>query len=77
MNSQELDDLHYVASRIFDDDEVDMAELNLLLGLVLRDSVIDKDEIAFLATVFDKIKREQVTERVWQRIADLREKYGI
>ena len=77
MNRQELDDLHYVASRIFDDDKIVMAELNLLLGLCLRDSFIDKEEIAFLAEIFAKISKEQVTDRVWQRILEIRETYGI
>ena len=77
MKRQELDDLHYVASRIFDDDKIVMAELNLLLGLCLRDSIIDKEEIAFLADIFDKITKEQVTDRVWQRILEIRKTYDI
>jgi len=77
-DADQLDDLRYCAERVFDDDgTLDMAELNLLLGLVLRDRVMDDDERKLLAEVFGRVTADDVEPRVWHRICQLRSRYGI
>lgn len=59
------------------DGTIDMGELNFLLGLALRDNVIDDDEKRVLGSIFDKVSQSSVTPKVWERIGQIRKKYSI
>lgn len=73
-----LDDLAYAAHHcLADDGTLDMAELNLLVGLALRDRVVDDDERRLLAQLFDGLTADQVPALVWERILTVRSRYGI
>ncbi|MCW8129404.1 MAG: hypothetical protein KIS92_03385 [Planctomycetota bacterium] len=68
----------FTAKNIFaDDGTVDMAELNFILGLALRDGKIDDDEKTVLRNVFEKVKEEEVSPATWQRIQEIRKEFAI
>ncbi len=60
-----------------DDGELDLGELNFLLGIALRDDKIDDDEKRVLQDIFRKVSKHEVKPVVWQRIKDVRKKYNI
>ncbi len=71
-------ELTYSSIRIFaDDGTLDMGELNFLLGIALKDGVIDDDERRVLGNIFAQVTRNQVDEKVWERIQEVRRQHGI
>ncbi len=60
-----------------DDGTLDLGEVNYLLGLAMADNVIDKDEKETLANIFDKVSKNTVSEKVWERIVEIRDKHEI
>ncbi len=60
-----------------DDGTLDLAELNFLMGLALRDDKVDDDEKRVLGNIFKQVGPSDVTSVVWQRIQAIKEKYGI
>ncbi len=64
--------------KIFGNDgTVDLAELNFMLGLALRDRKIDEDEKAVLSSIFDKAAKGKLSSVVSQRIAQVKAQHGI
>ncbi len=71
-------EIAYSSIRVFaDDGRLDMGELNFLLGLALRDDVIDDDEKRVLGSIFSKVNENNASAEVLQRINQVRAKYGI
>lgn len=59
------------------DGTIDMAELNFMLGLALRDQKIDDDEKAVLSSIFDKVAKGKLSAQVAQRIAQVKLQHAI
>lgn len=71
-------EIAYSSIRVFaDDGRLDMGELNFLLGLALRDDVIDDDEKRVLGSIFSKVSENNASANVLERISQVRAKYGI
>jgi len=71
-------EITYGAIGVFaDDGTMDLGELNFLLGLALKDGVIDDDEKRVLRSIFSKVTQGQVSPAVWARIKEVREKHEI
>jgi hypothetical protein len=60
-----------------DDGRLDLAELEKLLALALRDEVVDEDEKRVLANILTRAERDGVAADVQTRIDELRAKYGF
>lgn len=60
-----------------DDGTLDLGEVNFLLGLALRDNVVDEDEKRVLSNIFSKIQKNDVEPHVWNRISEIKKKYEI
>ncbi|MCP4132825.1 MAG: hypothetical protein GY754_17805 [bacterium] len=64
--------------RVFaDDGTIDMEELNFLMGLALRDHVIDDNESRIISSVFKQVGQNDVSASVWDRIQEIKKKYNI
>ena len=59
------------------DGTVDLAELNFMLGLALRDQRIDDDEKAVLSSIFAKAAKGRLSAQVTERIAQVKAQHGI
>jgi hypothetical protein len=59
------------------DGTIDLAELNFMLGLALRDQKIDDDEKAVLSSIFEKAAKGKLSAQVSQRIAQVKAQHGI
>ena len=71
-------DLALLAMRVFGNDgTIDMRELEELLRVALLDGEVDDDERHVLKNIFDKVPRWELAPDVWQRICEVRTKYGI
>ncbi len=60
-----------------DDGTLDIGELNYLLGMATADNVITENEKEVLASIFKRVAKKDVTTTVWDRIAEIKEKYSI
>ncbi len=60
-----------------ENEELDLGELNFLLGLALKDGKMDDDERHVLQMIFHKIEEAHVPPRVLERMNEVRERYGI
>ncbi len=60
-----------------DDGTLDLAELNFLMGLALRDKVVDDDEKRVLGNIFDQAEQTKLSHAVRARIREVRRKYSI
>lgn len=60
-----------------DDGTLDLNELNFLLGLALRDQVIDEHERAVLRNIFTQAEKGTLSAAVVARIAEVRQKHGL
>ena len=80
-NSRQNDDpveLAYAAFAAFaDDGELDMGELNFLLGMALRDGELSEEEKNILAGLFNRVAEGDVSSKVWKRIQAVRRQHGI
>ncbi|MBB1061744.1 hypothetical protein [Marilutibacter spongiae] len=64
--------------RVFaDDGQLDVAELEGLLDLALRDRLVDADERRVLANVFAQAEKGAVSPALATRIAEARRKHAI
>lgn len=59
------------------DGTIDLAELNFMLGLALRDQKVDDDEKAVLSSIFAKAAKGKLSSQVSQRIAQVKALHGI
>ncbi len=60
-----------------DDGRLDLAELEKLLALALRDEVIDEDEKRVLGNILTRAERDGVAADVQARIDEVRARYGV
>lgn len=67
------------AIKVFaNDGTVDESELNFLLGLAMRDQVIDADEKRVLAGIFDRAEASsRLAPNVRERIQQVRQRHQI
>ena len=67
------------AIKVFaDDGTIDEGELNFLLGLALRDKIIDEDEKRVLRAIFDRAESSSsLPAKVRERINSVRKQHGI
>ena len=71
-------EIAYSSIRVFSDDgQMDLGELNFLLGLALRDARVDEDEKRVLRSGFAKAEQGRLSEQVKARIAEARRQQGI
>lgn len=71
-------ELAYSSIEIFSNDgTVDMAELNFLLGLALKDGKIDDDERRVLSRIFEHAEKTSLSRMVRSRIQQVRRKHSI
>jgi hypothetical protein len=64
-------------SAFSEDGKLDLAELETLLALALRDEIVDEDEKRVLVNVLTRAERDGVAADVQARIAEVRAKYPI
>ncbi len=71
-------DIAIASIHVFSDDgRLDLAELEKLLALALRDDVVDQDEKRVLANILTRAERDGVDADVQTRIDEVRVKYGF
>ena len=59
------------------DGKLDVNELNSLVEIALKDSVIDDNEKRVLRNIIDRLTDAELTEEMHQKISDLRNHYDI
>ena len=59
------------------DGKLDVNELNSLIEIALKDSVIDDNEKRVLRNIIDRLTNAELTEAMHQKISDLRNHYDI
>jgi len=71
-------ELAYSSIRVFaNDGTIDMEELSFLMGIALRDGEIDSSEKRVLKDIFSQVSQSQVSEKVWERMNQIRKKYDF
>ncbi len=71
-------ELAFKSIRIFaNDGTVDMAELNQLLDIAMRDGQVDDDEKRVLGSIFRHAEKTRLSIAVRARIREVRQKYSI
>jgi hypothetical protein len=71
-------EIAYSSIRVFSDDgQLDLGELNFLLGLALRDAVVDEEEKRVLAKIFAQAELGKLAPQVKDRIALARRQHSI
>lgn len=60
-----------------DDGHLDLAELEKLLALALRDAVVDEDEKRVLGNILTRAERDGVDPDVQARIDQARQQHGL
>lgn len=72
-------EIAWSAIKVFSDDgTIDESELNFLLGLALRDKVVDDDEKRVLKSIFDRAESSKSLQpKVRERIQSVRAQHGI
>ena len=60
-----------------DDGTLDSGEVRRLLGLALRDGVVDDEEKRVLKNIFSKVGQGEVTPETWAIIQEARATHGI
>lgn len=60
-----------------DDGRLDLAELEKLLALALRDAVVDEDEKRVLGNILARAERDGVDPDVLARIDQARQQHGL
>jgi hypothetical protein len=71
-------EIAYSSIRVFaDDGKLDLGELNFLLGLALRDGVIDADERRVLGNLLRKALMAKPSTVVEQRILAVMKQHGL
>lgn len=71
-------EIAYSSIRVFSNDgQLDLGELNFLLGLALRDAVVDEDEKRVLRSVFAQAEQGRLSDVVKARIGEARRQHAI
>ncbi|HEU0153939.1 MAG TPA: hypothetical protein VFQ84_11420 [Arenimonas sp.] len=70
-------EIAYSSIRVFNDGQMDLGELNFLLGLALRDQQVDDEEKRVLAKIFAQAEQTNLSPLVKERIAEARRNHGI
>ena len=70
-------ELAYSSVRVFIDGQLDLGELNFLLGLALRDKEVDEEEKRVLGKIFAQAEQTKLSPLVKERIAEARKQHGI
>ncbi|MCC7492511.1 MAG: hypothetical protein IT204_09205 [Fimbriimonadaceae bacterium] len=71
-------ELATLAAGLFDDvGALQLAELELLLGVALQDQQLDNQERDVLRRVFDAIEEQAVEPACWQRIQVARQRHQL
>lgn len=71
-------EIAFESIKVFSNDgQLDLHELNFLLGLALRDKEVDEDERRVLGRVFAQAEKGRLAPAVQARIAEVRAKHGI
>ena len=71
-------EIAYESISVFTDDgQIDVGEINFLLGLALRDATIDDDERRVLAKVFAEAQKGTLPAAVQARIDEVRALHDI
>ena len=71
-------ELAYASLAVFaDDGTLDAAELETLLHIALRDGVISDSEKDILRNLFNRVREEDVSADVWERIQQVRHQHGV
>ena len=71
-------EIAYESVKVFTNDgQLDLGELNFLLGLALRDQAIDEDERRVLGRIFAEAEKGRLAPAVQARIAEARARHGI
>jgi hypothetical protein len=72
-------EIAWSAIKVFSDDgTIDDGELNFLLGLALRDKVVDDDERRVLKSIFERAESSSsLSDKVRERIQGVRAQHGI
>ncbi len=60
-----------------DDGNLDMGELNVLIGLALQDNEISEEERRILGDLITRLYEFNVTPIVWQRVLQIKEQYNF
>jgi hypothetical protein len=71
-------EIAYSSIKVFTNDgQMDLGELNLLLGLALRDGEVDDEEKRVLRKIFAQAELGKLTSVVKERIAEARRVHAI
>ena len=71
-------EIAYESIAVFaDDGQLDVGEINFLLGLALRDNTVDDDERRVLGRIFAEAEKSALPSNVQERIDEVRTKHGI
>ena len=71
-------EIAFESVRVFTNDgQLDLTELNFLLGLALRDKVVDDDERRVLQRIFAEAEKGRLAPAVSARIAEVRARHAI
>jgi len=70
-------EIAYSSIRVFIDGQLDLGELNFLLGLALRDQEVDEEEKRVLAKIFAQAEQTKLSPLVKERIAEARKQHAI
>lgn len=60
-----------------DDGTLDIGELNFLLGLAMRDGVMDEDEKRVMDNIFNQVTSNDVSGVVWDRMQSIRKEHNF
>jgi hypothetical protein len=72
------DGIAMVAAKCFaDDGNLDLGELNVLLGLALRDNEISDEEKRVVGDIISRLSEANVTPVVWKRVKEIERKYNV
>ena len=67
-----------VAIKCFaDDGNLDLGELNVLIGLALRDNEISEEERRVVGDILSRLSESNVTPVVWQRVQQIERRYNV
>jgi len=65
------------ATKCFADGNLDLGELNVLIGLALRDNEISEEERRILGDIISRLSEFNVTPVVWKRVQQIVRRYNV
>ena len=60
-----------------DDGNLDLGELNVLIGLALRDNEISEEERRIVGGIISRLSESNVTRVVWKRVQQIKRRYNV